>query len=153
MTVRRVVVDTSALVDAIDAAYPAWGEAFSYLQGTYPVQAPRLFEYEVGNVVHAKHPDVFGDDPSQRADVLEDLLEGVEPVDPSPLSRSRCGALVEETGLTYYDAAFLELADRDEERLLLTQDRALLAEGEALLGEDRAVDLDGAGDAIAAGDL
>lgn len=153
MTVRHLVVDTSALVDAIDVAYPEWGETFRYLQGRYPIQAPRLIESEAGNVVHAKHPGVFGDDARERSQVVEDLLEGIDPVDPSPLSRDRCGTLVERTDLTFYDAQFLELADRDDDRLLLTQDGPLLDAARDLLGEDRALDLDAAGDAIAAGQL
>lgn len=153
MNVRRVVVDTSALLDAIDASHPEWSEAFAYLQGAYPFQAPRLIGSEAGNVVHAKHPDVFGSAVGERVRVLEDLLEGVEPVDPTPEARERCGEIVAETGLTYYDAEFLELAERTGDGLLLTQDAELLSAARELVGRRRAVDLEAAGEGIADGEL
>jgi predicted nucleic acid-binding protein len=151
--IHRIVVDTSALIDAIDAAHPDWGEAFRTLRGRYRTEAPALIEYEAGNVVHTKHPDVFGDTPGERGEVLETLLEGIEPASTPPSSRKRCGELADGNGITFSDAAFLELADRGEDRVLVTQDEGLLAAARDVLGADRAVDLDAAGERIAHGEL
>lgn len=151
--VRQMVVDTSAVVDAVDARFPDRGEAFRYLQGSFPTQAPPLLAAEAGNVVHAKHPDAFGDTASERAAVVEELLAGIEIVETPRRSRERCGELVEEAGLTFYDAQFLELAERDDRSLLLTQDADLLDVAKDLLGDERATDLDEAGEWIASGDL
>lgn len=150
---ERVVVDTSALIDAADRRFPDRGETFRYLQGRYPVEAPALIASEAGNVVHRKHPEAFGQDVAERAEVLETLLEGISTVGGGEGQRGRSGWLCDELGLTFYDAEFLELADRGPETVLITQDAQLHEAGRRYLGDDRCLTLDEAASGIAAGDL
>lgn len=137
----RTVVDTSALIDSADDDHPDWGASIFRLLADHEVRAPALLASEAGNVVHHKHPDVFGTDPEERAAFLEDLLEGVTLVPSTPGARHRLAHLVASTGLTYYDAEFLELAERADDTLLVSHDRTLREAGRELLGEDRALDL------------
>lgn len=153
MSIRQIVVDTSALVESVDERFPDRGEAFRYLQGTYPMLAPRIIESEAGNVVHAKFPNAFGPDISDRVKLLETLLEGIHPAESSPLGRDRCAEIVEQTGLTFYDSEYLEVADRQDVNALLTEDQALIQAGREVLGGARTFNLDTAADRIAAGEL
>lgn len=137
-----VVVDTSALIDAADANRPAWGETVTRLMGERGAIAPELVAYEAGNVVHGKHPEAFGETPQERAVILELLLEGVERIPSTEDVRTRCARLVDETDLTFYDAAFLDLAESTEGSLLLTQDETLASVGKVQLGPDRCLRLD-----------
>lgn len=107
----------------------------------------------MGQVVHRKHPQLFGDDPDTRSEALNVLLYGIRMVPPDDASRSRCAHLVETFELSTYDAEFLELAARDETGLLLTQDQRLLAAARRHLGAERAADLDGATAMIGDGSL
>lgn len=150
---ERVVVDTSAVIDAADRRFPGRGETFRYLQGRYPVEAPPLIASEAGNVVHHKHPEAFGEDDAERAEVLETLLEGISTSSGGPRQRERAGRLCDQLGLTFYDAEFLELADRGPDTVLITQDAALHRAGRRHLGEARCLTLDEAAGGIAAGDL
>lgn len=146
-----VVVDTSALLDAADSTRPPWGEALTTLMGERGAVAPELLAYEAGNVVHRKHPRAFGETARERAVVLEVLLEGVERVPSTEDSRTRSARIAEETGLTFYDAAFVDLAEEREGSLLLTQDEKLAAVGKDRLGGERCLRLDEAVEAVSGG--
>ncbi len=139
------IVDTSALIDGADADHPGWGMTVEELLATREVLAPTLLASEAGNVVHNKHPEAFGSTPGERGEILETLLDGVDLRPGSATARTRCGELVADLDLTYYDAQFLELAERLE-GLLLTQDQELLRAGKSLLGPGRCLDLDEATD-------
>lgn len=148
-TPRRVVVlDASALLDGVDARRPEWGEAVRDLQARHPCLAPALLAWELGNVIHRKHPDVFG---PARAQLLEVLLEGVGLVEPDAASRRRCGELVAASGLTFYDAAYLDLAASEAGGVLVSQDRRLVAAARERGGA--AYTLDEAARALKAGEL
>lgn len=142
----RVVVDTSALIDSADVDHTAWTQAIFRLQATHGIEAPVLLTSEASNVVHHKHPDVFGEDPAERAEFLELLLDGVGLVEVAsdPDARHRLADLVAETGLTSYDTEFLELAERSDDGVLVSHDRPLREAAQDRMGEDRAMDLDGA---------
>lgn len=88
-----------------------------------------------------------------RAEVHETLLEGINTVDGGDGQRERAGLLCDQLGLTFYDAEFLELADRGPGTVLITQDAQLQEAGRRHLGEDRCLSLDEAASRIAAGDL
>lgn len=149
----RLVVDTSALIDGAEIEQTTWREAFTYLSGAYEVQAPGLITLEVGNIVHHKHPEVFGVDQGDRSKVRGILLSGIQTAPTSEKGLDRCGRLAEEAELTFYDARFLELAMRREETILLTHDRGLREAGRERLGSDRCLTLDEAARAIAEGEL
>lgn len=140
-----VVLDASALLDGADARHPERGETVRDLQARFRCLAPALLAWEVGNVVHRKHPDAFGTTPAARAAFVETLLEGVDLVPSDGAARARCGALVAELGLTFYDAAYLELA-MARGGVLVTQDRRLLQW--ARERGARAFDLEGAARAM-----
>lgn len=151
----RVVVDTSALIDSADVDHPAWTQALFRLQATHGIQAPALVASEAGNVVHRKHPGVFGDDTAERADFLDLLLDGVVlvPVAADANARRRCAEIVQATGLTFYDAEFLELAERSDDGVLVSHDGPLLDAARDRLGGDRAMGLDGALERMERGEL
>lgn len=84
-------------------------------------------------MVHRKAARAFGPDVAARQALMDALLEGVsfdEGV--APAVRRRVGELAEACGLSYYDAAYLELAERRKARLL-TED-ARLADAAARVG-------------------
>ncbi len=137
----------------MDDRYPGWGETFGYIDGAYALEAPFLLESEMGQVIHHKHPQLFGHDPDTRTEALHLLLYGIRRVPSDDASRARCAHLVETFGLSYYDAEFLELAARDDTGLLLTQDQRLLDAARRHLSAERAADLDGAAARITAGSL
>lgn len=117
------------------------------------VAAPSILAFEVGNVVHNKARAAFGRTVEERTEIVRLLLEDVELVPPTHDSMDRTGSLAESEGLTFYDAAYLELALRTAEALLLTDDRQMLAAGQKLLGTRRAFDALAARDAARKGRL
>lgn len=149
----RVVVDTSALIDGADVDHPTWRDVYTYIQGAYEVRAPELLSSEAGNIVHRKHPEVFGEDRPERSRVLETLLSGVETVSLGGIDLEHAGEVCERFDLTFYDAEFLTLASKASADILLTHDEALLEAGKDMLGEDCCMTLDEAGSRIADRDL
>ena len=150
MAPRRtlVVLDASALLDGADAARPEWGVAVRDLQARHPCAAPALLAWELGNVVHRKHAKAFA---PRGVDLVEVLLEEVDLVPSDAASRRRCGDLVAATGLTFYDASYLDLALATPGAVLVSQDRRLVAAARERGG--RAYLLDEAAHAMASGEL
>lgn len=68
-------------------------------------------------------------------------------------SVSRCGAIAEAFGLSFYDATFLDVAQSTAGSVLLAQDEKLLKAAERALGRARAFDFDAAGVALRKGQL
>lgn len=143
-----VVLDASALLDGVDRDHPEWAEAVRDLQARHPCRAPALLAWELGNVVHRKHPQTFGPD---RAGLVEVLLDGVDLVPSDAPARRRCGDLVAATGLTFYDASYLDLALAEPGGVLVSQDRRLVQAARDKGG--RAYTLDEAARAMKAGEL
>ena len=141
-----LVLDASALLDGVDASRPEWAETMRDLQARYACRAPALLAWELGNVVHRKHPDVFG---PKRVELVEVLLDGVDLVPSDAASRARCAELVASTGLTFYDAAYLDLAR--EGAALVSQDRRLVSVARERGGA--AYTLDEAARALKSGEL
>src|SRR5581483_7915286 len=77
MSAPVFVVDTSALIDSLQADHEAWSEAFAHVQARYDVLAPLRVVYEVGNIVHRKHPEAFGKSLEDRQQVVAEILQGV----------------------------------------------------------------------------
>lgn len=86
--------------------------------------APSLLAFEIGNVVHAKKPAVFGRTPPDRVDLVRTLLSDVSLVETDDAARARAGPLAEEERLSFYDACYLDLA-ASRRAALLTEDERL----------------------------
>lgn len=142
MTPATFIVDTSALIDTIQVGNDEWGKAFAHAQSKYDVLAPLRVVYEVGNIVHRKHPTVFGKDLAERQLVVREILQGVRIAPFEPASIERAGEITEKHGVTYYDATFLDLAIQTKDSILLAQDDKLLDAGKKALSKDRALNLD-----------
>jgi predicted nucleic acid-binding protein len=140
-------------LDASDAEHLAWGQALEQVQIRCDAVAPRVLASEAGNVVHGKRAAEFGATAAERSERLEWLLATVRLVDSDAEARRRSGAIAEAERLSFYDAEFLELALRDAEALLLTQDHRLLATGKRRLGARRALSLDAVSEALERGAL
>ena len=141
-----VVVDASTLLRALDANDLQRATALEALTGAHarwPVTAPRLLVWEVGQVVYRKLPLVFGRTLEERHRRVDALLRGIHldaPEDPLPAAH-RTGELVERHAMTFYDAAYLELAERlGPSAHLLTEDERLQEQATRALGQGRAHD-------------
>ncbi|MBI4394007.1 MAG: type II toxin-antitoxin system VapC family toxin [Euryarchaeota archaeon] len=137
-----VVVDSSALIDSVDSEKPGLDEAFALIAAEHELLAPVLLASECGNVVHRKRAARFGRDAMERAGALELLLGQVTLVLLDAEDRRRAGSLVEEAGVTYYDAEFLALADA-RGAALLSQDSRLRDAARKILGPERVLDVRG----------
>lgn len=144
------IVDTSALVDTVQMGSDAWANAFAHVQSKYDVIAPLRVVYEVGNIVHRKHPNVFGKDLKERQQVVSEILQGVRIVPWEPSSVPRAGELAEKHNVTFYDATFLDLAHQTRDSILLVQDEKLHEGAAKLLGEGRVHNLDELANAVSA---
>lgn len=140
---KRIVVDTSALIHTLTERALA-----SHLVANYDQIAPRLIQWEVGNVVHSKEPATFGEG-KKRKRVVSILLRHVRVVDQDG-RLEEIADLVDKFGLTFYDAAFLQAAI-DEESDLLSEDRKLLTASAKTLGGARVWDISRANAAMAKG--
>lgn len=139
---KALVIDASALIDLLPRS-----ELAEHIHTQYDVAAPALVQWETGHVIHTA-PRVFGD-LARRKKIVATLLSPLRLID----QRARSGPiadLVETHGLSFYDAAYLQLAI-DEAAVLLTEDRKLLAAATKVLGSDRAWTLDAAAEAVRAG--
>ena len=150
-----VVDASSALLLAGRSSIPRddLRRALEHLQERYTLAAPDMAAWEVGQFVYAKHPRLFGSNAAERAEVMESILAGIHLEAPAPGSLHRTGALATARGLTFYDASYLELADRDDVSVLITEDRALRKAAARTLGVGRAYDMASARKAIEAGEL
>ena len=136
---RRVVLDSSALLASLDVArQPEASDAMRDLKGEHEAVAPTLVAWELGNVVHGRRRNAFGRSLDERLEVVSALLQGVTLMPLEAGDLLAVGRDCEESGLTFYDAAFLELTARDDEALLVTEDAALRAQAHKRLGKGRA---------------
>lgn len=136
----RVVLDASAVIDAASPG-PRF-DLLTRLHERFAPAAPMLLAWELGNVAHGRNARAFGSDARNRSDAIELMLAGIELVPSDAASRAACGALSARHGLTFYDAAYLELASRDDESVLVAQDAKLLRAASTQLGVERAMRVD-----------
>jgi predicted nucleic acid-binding protein len=129
-------------VDTVQVGNESWSHAFAHVQGKYDVIAPLRVVYEVGNIVHRKHPDVFGKSLEDRQQVVAEILQGVKIAAWEKESIARVGAITETHGVTYYDATFLDLALTTQNGVLVVQDGKLHEVATKALGKDRVFNLD-----------
>lgn len=129
-------MDASACIDTLESPASA-----ARIFAGHDVCAPALLRWEVGNVVHGRGAAVFGD-ARQRKAIVATLLRPMRLVDQA----GREGAIADVArrhALTFYDAAYLQLA-LDEDAALVTQDKALLHAAGKALGDGRAWTLEDA---------
>jgi predicted nucleic acid-binding protein len=121
---NTVVVDASALLRAVYPTEAGHSEAQQTMErllaaGVEPI-APDLLPYEVGHALRRTSGDV-----ATRARLLLDALELVEL---SPLrldDHAHALTLAGTSGLSFYDAAYVVLANR-QHTLLWTEDREIV---------------------------
>lgn len=99
-----------------------------------PLIAPELLAYELAHLVFSKYADRVDDIP--RRVKLHAALAGL--AQPQRTDWEAVGELCDEHGLTAYDAAYVELAKR-EEGILITDDREMYRVAKAVLGEERSL--------------
>lgn len=143
-----VVIDASAMLSTaqVRQELPPTDPAralIPHLSDRFGLQAPALYAWELGNVVHRKHPDRFGASPEERDRILEAMLRIVELDQPDRAAIEATARIVEHEALTFYDAAYLELAQRTK-GLLITEDKRLLESARSVLGVDYGLDIAGA---------
>lgn len=141
----RCVVDASALVllaqtEESDPRAARAADVLPRLGESHGLGAPALIAWEIGNVIHRKRAGQWST-ADQRARVARAVLSGVVHVAPGPERVDRAGRLAHAHGLSFYDAAYLELAHSDDACILLTEDRALHESARRALGDARAHDL------------
>lgn len=118
-----LVIDAGAALRVVLASQAGHAEALeAYTRavraGWAPI-APDVYLYETGNAL-ARSRTTAG-----RAERLLDAYELVEVVRPTIASLARALAVAEDGKLTFYDAAYLALAE-ERDALLWTEDRELL---------------------------
>lgn len=131
---RPLVLDASARIATL-----ARPHLLPHLVGAFDVCAPTLFRWEVGNAVHGRGARGFGD-LARRKRLVATMLAPVRLVDQAGREDAIADVAV-RTGLTFYDAAYLQLA-LDEHSPLVTEDRRMLDEAAKVLGPNRAWTLD-----------
>lgn len=122
----------------------------AHVQSERPTWAPALLAWELGNVFFGRNSERIGRSPSAREEAFKDTLLGISlaPSDDQHLSRTT--TLARRHRLSFYDAAYLEVAIT-RQALLLTEDKALAdaARAEGIV----AYDIDGAARALAHGEI
>lgn len=138
----RIVIDASAtLLATSPLVVPEAAERWAELMRDHEAVAPALLAFEVGNVIHRKRPAEFGGSLDARLHAVGTALEGIALL---PLEAGDVEAIArvcEEEQLSFYDAAYLELAERDDEALLVTDDDRLRRAATRRLGAERVLGL------------
>lgn len=106
----------------------------------YGLAAPALLAWEIGQIVHRKRAAEWPD-LATRQGTAALLVQDVDLDVPDAAAAERCGSLAEKHAISYYDAAYLELALRKPSGLLVTEDERLRRAAALELGPDRALDL------------
>ena len=112
------------------------------------IVAPALLAWEVGNVVFVKRAADWAE-PDAQEDDFATVVENVRLVTPDEAALRATAALARRHGVSFYDAAYLELAARGD-AWLVTEDERLLKAARRELGKARALDLGALGRAVEA---
>lgn len=142
MTATIAVVDASALLRALDPDGETARRALVALATERQLCAPMLVVWQMGSVVHRKHPARYGATHEDRQESLSAALSAVGLIHPDDDAIRKTGDLAETHGMSFYDAAYLELALRDGSSILLTVYKELRMIGRRALGADRSLDVD-----------
>lgn len=138
--------DASALLDTLAKDFPTdAGRALQNVFDREEVRAPGLLAWEIGNAVCGPASRLLGDASTEdRARTVVGLMDRVDLEPPSTDAMIAAARLARTHRLTFYDAAYLELASREANAVLVTQDGALARAARAVMGAGRVLDLAGA---------
>lgn len=139
----RVVVDASLLVEALDPESEIAEDATDLRKrlASESVTAPALILWEIGNYVSRIAAKQNEENPAAAGHTLAGTTQDVVLDVPDGHHVGRVIALAVSHGLTFYDASYLELATREPDSYLVTQDERLRKAGEVELGRDRSLDI------------
>ncbi len=135
-----IVVDASAALSALAPGAPADDahRALRELMSKDRLVAPSLLVWEIGNVICGSASRILGDSSVEdRSRIVLALLDGIELDHPTTVSVIATTRISRTHRLTFYDAAYLELASRDGDAFLATEDAALAGAARAVLGASR----------------
>jgi predicted nucleic acid-binding protein len=130
-----------------DPRAPRFQAIYADLAEHFTFVAPELLAYELASAIHGKNR-VAGKGLAVRHHQVEDALAPIVLFPTRAEARLRIGDLVERHGLTAYDAAYLEMAERLG-GVLATEDERLHRVGVKVLGAKRALRLAGLEKAVA----
>jgi predicted nucleic acid-binding protein len=125
----------------------------SLVHGYYGLVAPALMAWEVGNVVHIKLAKRFGRSAEARSNLVDAMLDDIQFARTTPPSWRATARIAERCGLSFYDAAYVEVAARDDVSFVVTEDLRLARAAERLLGKGRAYTTQGVAQALDAAEL
>lgn len=134
------VIDASTLLSGHDDPTMTAALSIEALEREHIFVAPALLASETGHVIHKKRPQRFGNSTAERAEMHEELLRDIRLVESDARRRLACGHVCARTGLTWYDAEYVALADVEGARLI-TEDARLLGGAREVLGPARALTL------------
>ncbi len=140
----RIVVDASLLIEALDPESEIAEHATDLRKrlASEALLAPALILWEVGNYVSRIAAKQKEENPAAAGHTVAGATQDVILDVPDRHHMGRIIACAVSHGLTFYDASYLELATREPDSYLVTQDERLRKAGEKELGRDRSLDID-----------
>lgn len=130
----NLVIDASSAIELL-----ALPDAAARIGSTFPLIAPGLLAWELGNVIHKRYPRDFGSN-ARRTALIGTVLQPIELVD-QRASLADVAAIVDRHAITFYDASYVSLA-KQRQAPLLSSDGALLEVAKKVLGRSLAWDID-----------
>jgi predicted nucleic acid-binding protein len=132
-----LIVDASALL-LLAVTRPDFAGQVSRLSAVFDrvaisegIRAPGVLSFEVGNVVHHKQRDYVGKTPSERAEIVRELLRPVDEIAADDDMRRAAGIHTELYPIKFFDASYVALAALRREPLL-TADRRMESSAQAV---------------------
>lgn len=134
------IIDASVLVlaaqdEARDPRAAMARRLLPLIHEGYELAAPALIAWEIGQIVHVKRAADWS--LAERPRVVRALLHDLDLDTPDAAALDATGRIAVARNLSFYDAAYLELASRNPDAVLLTEDTRLHQAGRALLGASR----------------
>ncbi|HEX9815566.1 MAG TPA: type II toxin-antitoxin system VapC family toxin [Candidatus Thermoplasmatota archaeon] len=142
----KVVVDASLLIEGLDPDSPLAERAADLRKriARETLAAPALILWEIGNYVARMVAQTVNEDAANAGLATAGFVEDIVLDIPDARKTGRIIELAVRHGLTFYDASYLELATREPDSYLISQDGRLRRAGEKELGKPRSLDLEGA---------